>query len=324
MAAAAAKNTAVRPGFSFLICPDAQLLLEKVEEDAKAYEASSPTPLKRLNFWGDEPPETSFWSALSTMDLFGSANLVVVRQANLWNAATWKVLDTTLSKPLPGSIPIFCIENEWDKGKPKIPAIIAKKKCYQFAQKKGWIWQYPGLTDNSVKGYLQAEAKSRGLVLSPDAVKYLADNTPRQAGVLTHELDKLAILSDGKTTVTVDMLGTAQWSAEAKTFECISAILRGDLKGTWKEIAKLDLHDTTTALGFLGLVSWHFRTLWMLLVGEPVRGKLTPALAQRLGHAKISTALNLIVETEQAVKTGTNIRQAVELLASRLLNLCHG
>lgn len=324
MAVAAAKNTAVRPGFSFLICPDAQLLLEKVEEDAKAYAASSPAPLKRLNFWGDEPPESSFWSALSTMDLFGSASLVVVRQANLWPIAVWKLLDNVLSKPLGGSIPIFCLEDS-DKGKIKIPAIITKRKCYQFAQKKGWIWEDQGLTDKTVAKYILDQAKSRGLVLSPAAVKYLAENTPRQAGVLAHELDKLTLLSDGKTPVTVDMLGTAQWSAEAKTFECISAILRGDLKGTWKEIAKLDLHDTTTALGFLGLVSWHFRTLWMLLVGEPTRaGLLKPALAQRLGHAKISKALNLIVETDHAIKTGTDLRQAVELLASRLLNLCHG
>ena len=99
-----------RPGFLFLSCPDSQILLEEVEARARAW-APQDGPFKRLCFWGDEPPDNSFWEALNLRDLFGSVRLVVVRQAHLWHADVWKLLDKMLARPLTGSFPIFSIHS---------------------------------------------------------------------------------------------------------------------------------------------------------------------------------------------------------------------
>ena len=108
-----AQEQSQRPGFLFLSCPDSQILLEEVEARARAW-APQDGPFKRLCFWGDEPPDNSFWEALNLRDLFGSVRLVVVRQAHLWHADVWKLLDKMLARPLTGSFPIFCLENAQD------------------------------------------------------------------------------------------------------------------------------------------------------------------------------------------------------------------
>ncbi len=317
-----AGQVAAHPGFLFMVCPDVQLLLEAVEEQARL-NAPADGPLKRVCFWGDEAPGSAFWEALSVRDLFGSRRLVLVRMANLWTASAWKILDKALSRPLGGSWPIFCLENDWDRGAPKIPAVIARTRCLAFAKKQRWMWTSPGITDRTVREYVRAQAGARGLRLAPETLERLCEDTPRQAGVIAAELDKLALLSDGGP-LSADMLGTAQWSPDAQVFTCVSCLMRGDARGTWRELARSTDLDSG-ALGVMGVITWHLRTLWQLMAGEPCRaGRLTAGMARSLGPARLTAAMNMVMDAEQAVKTGAPGRQTVEMLCSRLLQLFRG
>ncbi|MDO5536039.1 MAG: DNA polymerase III subunit delta [Desulfovibrionaceae bacterium] len=309
-----------RPGFLFLVCPDVQLLLETVEAKARQYQPAE-GPFKRVCFWGDELPGSAFWEALSVRDLFGSMRMVLVRQANLWPTAVWKTLDKMLARPLGGSWPVFCIENDWDRGKAKIPAAITKTRCLAFAGKQGWMWSNPGITDYTVRDYVRSQAGARGLKLAPATIERLCEDTPRQAGVLSAELDKLSLLSDG-SPVQPDMLGTAEWSAEAQVFTCVSCIFKGDAAGAWREIGRTTDMEAA-ALPMLGVMTWHLRTLWQLLAGDsvPKAGSLKPAMAQQIGAARLSSAMDLVMEADAAIKTGGSGRQIMELLCSRLLRL---
>ena len=313
---------AVRPGYLFLICPDTQLMLDKIHEEVHKFEASSSFPVNRAFFWGFEECDSSFNDALTTRDLFGTATLVVVRQANLWPAAAWNMVDRLLSRQWGDNFPIFCIEGEWKKGKPQVPAVISKKQCYKFAEKKGWTWQSPGITDKDISAYIVKKAKEKNITLAPATVKKLHEDLPRQAGIITQELDKLALLSSGTGPVQPELLGTAKWSAEADIFPCVTAIFNGNAQAAWKELSKIADWESS-AMGFLGLVTWFIRTLWQLLAGEPAGyTSLNRNMAARIGYARLAQAMSLAVDAEEGIKTGTNPRQAIEFLAMRLLALC--
>ncbi len=318
---AAAKNTkAVRPGYLFLICPDTQVMLEKINEEVHKFEASSSFPIKRASFWGFEEPDSSFNAAMTTRDLFGTATLVLVRQAHLWPADTWNMVDRLLSRQWGDNFPIFCIENEWKKGKPQIPAIISKKQCYKFAEKKGWTWLDQGITDKNISAYIVKTAKEKKIDLAPATVKKLHEDMPRQAGIIMQELDKLALLSSGTGPVQPELLGTAKWSSELNMYPCVTAIFNGNDKAAWKDLPKIQ--DTEEVMGFLGLVTWYIRNLWQILAGEPAGNNyLDRNLAARIGYAGLAKAMSLVVDAEEGIKTGTPPRQAIEFLAMRLLTL---
>lgn len=311
-----------RPGFLFLSCPDTQLLLEEVEARARAW-APAGAPFKRLCFWGDEPPDNAFWEALNLRDLFGSVRLVLVRQAHLWHADVWKLLDKTLARPLTGSFPIFCLENAQEgRGKVKIPQVIDKLKCMKFATKMGWTWANAGLTDKTIRAYVARQAKDRGLQLDPMALTLLSENTPKFAGVVAAELDKLVLLAkDGR--VSVDMLATADWSAEGQSFSCLNYLMQGKEAQVWSELARLgDLDDQAFML--LGLLAWNFRTLWLLMVdgysGRPVFS-VNAAMARRIGPARLANCMTCVLDAEVAIKTGTQPRQAIEITFAKLLQI---
>ena len=320
MAAPASANAQERPGFCFLSCPDTQMLLEAVDAQAKAW-AGNGQPLKRVTFWGDEPPSDAFWECLSVRDLFGSMRLVLVRQANNWKAETWKLLDKLLARPLTGSYPVFCLENEWDRHKLKVPATIQRLACFKFAQKKGWFWSSPGITDKTAQGYVSEQAKARGLKLAPGTLTSLVQSAPHRAGVLAAELDKLALLAEPGQPVPPAMLATADWSPEAESFDCINHLMRGNARGVWEELAKMtDLGST--ALGLLGLVAWKFRAHWLVLVGdEQPRFGVSMDDARRMGHAGLSRAMELVLDAEIGIKTGMDPRQMVEMTFMKLLTI---
>lgn len=326
-----AATPASRPGFLFLVCPDVQLLRDHVEELVGRFPAKAAS-YDRFCYWGDEPPPDSFWENLSLTDLFGSQRLLLVRMANHWQAPIWHKLDKALARPLSGSWPIFCLEADWEKGKPKLPLFISKLHSLAFAEKKGWIWRNPGLTERNLRAYIERQAASRGLAFDPQLLARFADSVPPRAEIVLNELDKLSLLTagSGDGRITADMLGTADWSPDANLFSCAEALLRGDEQATWREYSRVDDADKAV-FPMLGILALNFRRLWQSMAGEPVRffgstATMMPALARRLGAAGLSKAMGLILDTEVGIKSGkySPQSQGLEFLLSSLLPLCKG
>lgn len=92
-------HSTARPGFLFLICPDAQLLRERFGQAEKDNPPQDGGSWDRSCYWGDTDPPQDFWSNLSETSLFGTSHFIVVRQANLWAPSLWRRLDKILSRP---------------------------------------------------------------------------------------------------------------------------------------------------------------------------------------------------------------------------------
>lgn len=330
-----------KPGFSFLVCPDSRLLRAHLEEQLAAF----PPPggqWERHVYWGDEEPPPRFWEQLSLQGLFGTPRALVVRQAQLWPAAAWKKVSRALARPSDQSWPFFCLEVNWEKGQPKIPAHMAKLRCMGFADEQGWLWRHEGLNERLIKRHVQQRAQALALRFEPDALEQFCASVPPDAQAIENELDKLLLLraayrerqaaqdaAPDAGIIKAAMLATASWSPECNIFACIRHMEAGNLAAVWKELARSRDGDSLL-FSLLALLAREMRLLWQIWAGEKVRLHPSEAgfkrqLAARLGPTALAEGMAAIVDAEWQVKSGRRTpEQSLEFLAARLTGLLGG
>lgn len=307
-----------RPGFSFLISPDSALLKSGLDKLVSGH----PPPgknWKRAVFWGDEEPDGNFWNSLNQMGLFASHTLIIVRQAELWNAAVWKQLDAALARRLEHAWPLLCLEVQWEKGKPKIPACIQKSRCFALAEKKGWLCSWPPLSGAELQRFAQNQAKTLALRLSSSDLADLCSSVAPDANSITNELKKLSLLSPDERA---GLLSSGGLFHENDAFRLIKKLMAGDLAGVWKELWANN--DEGLLFFVLALLARELRLLWQLASGEeprmhPSEAQRKRALAKKLGHAGLSQCFSLLAQTEWNVKSGrASPGQALESLCAQI------
>ena len=167
-------RVSVRPGFRFLVCPDAELLRRRVE--ALSTGLGGGAQVGRKVFWGDDEPfPPAYWAELTTQNLFSTPSVLVLRRAEALKAEAWDRLDEGVKLAASTVLPVFCLEGRWKGGKPPVPHFLPKRGFWQIAEKRDWIWQSPGLTDASLPKFLDDWAAERGLALAPQAKRALID-----------------------------------------------------------------------------------------------------------------------------------------------------
>lgn len=288
-----------RPAFSFFVCPDPQLLAGRLDEclaDGRP---------ERHVYWGDEEPPPIFWSQLCQESLFGSGRCMIIRQANLWPQAVWKRLSGALERVSAQCWPIFCLEVPFEKGKPKIPAHIAKSHCFIAAGKKGWTWLRPALAGAQIKRHVLERSASLGLRFEPAALAQFCSEIPPDARVIENELQKFSLAGTG--TVTPDMTELCPWCPDGNIFSLIRCVMQGDVAGAWREAAR-SREKEKLLFGLLALLAREFRKNWS---AAGLRGR----------HA-LADATDLLAMTEYRIKSGQiGIEQALESLIADLCGI---
>ena len=314
-----------KPGFSFLVCPDGHMLRSALD-DALAACPPERGQWERHVFWGDEEPPPRFWELLSLEELFGASRAVVVRQAQLWPAAVWKKLSRAIARPSGRVWPVFCLEGEWEKRRPKIPAHITRLRCFAFADGRGWVWRGEGLTERDVPRHVRERARALGLAFEPQALEQFCASVPPDGLAIENELAKLRLMA-GDAPVTSAMTAAGGWTPECNVFACIRRMESGDLAGVWRELARSDDGDRLL-FSLLALLAREWRLLWQLLAGEEVRlhpsdASFKRALAQRLGTAGLAQGFAALADAEWQVKSGRRSpSQSLESLAAAMTALC--
>ncbi len=319
---------AARPAFSFLVCPDSQLLRFRLEDEAKAHPPAC-GPRERHVYWGDEDPPPRFWEQLGLQGLFGTERIVVVRQAQLWKKDVWEKISRVLARPSAQCWPFFCLEGPWEKGQPKIPACIGKQQCMAFADRQKWIWRNPGLDEKGVRRHFEKRAAEIGLSLTPDAVARICAALPPDAQAVENEVQKLSLLqtAQSRDSDANDAVPSAEAVKKdfADAFACIRHLEAGDLPSLLKELQRTrDLKASFYSLA--PMLAREIRMLWQIKVGERV---FLPAsvlpfkqrLAANLSTKALSQAMSCVVEAEWAIKRGLcDETQSLERLLVRILS----
>lgn len=317
-----------RPGFSFLVCPDPELLRLRVA--ALLAGAGGAEPWERKTHWGDEELAARFWQDMGSANLMGSRTAVVLRRAEKLKAEDWERFVPALRGFNEGVWPFFCLEGEWDRGKAAIPKVLSKHKFWTVAEKKGWVWQSRGLFGDGMAAFVRTWTQERGLKVRPDALKALCQALPEDAGAAALELSKLELALGPDKTIGPAEVELIAPSGEMDFFEFVGALSKqGATAEVWERVIQNHAESRTMLFQLTSYLASEARAWWMILSGEEgkVRGspyalKHKAEMARRVGLAGAAAVFDFCMEAELEVKTGSmDEEQVLELLVSRLARL---
>ncbi len=313
--------TMSRPGFTFCICPDPELLLEHVRQELDRHEPEC----RMKTFWADEELPEAYWGHFHQRALTGQTTALLLRRCEKLASATWKSLSSLLNRHRRQVWPIFCVETEWSGNKPPIPAGLSRLKCWQLAKSKGWIWQTPGLDQAGLRRYIKEWADKRGIYVRRDFMQRALAALPLDAALVRGELDKLELWAWESRELGSEEAGLLSVEPETDVFAFLRSMQRGEKLTVWKRIIQGQMGtDSAAFLPFLHLILREARILWQLLCGEEVRlpaavKKEKLQLARSMGLAGLSGLWSHVLEAETGFKSGEwSQHQALDILVANL------
>ncbi|WP_415718724.1 DNA polymerase III subunit delta [Maridesulfovibrio sp.] len=316
-----------RPGYMFLICPDAELLHANI---AELQEKHGATDYEKKVYWADEDLPPQFWDDLTLQTLFGSSKIVILRRAHKLKAAVWDNIDKTVASLSSSSFLFICLESQWKGKTTPIPAVLKKRKCWKYAEKQKWFWKSAGLDEKSIAGFVGKWARANGLQIDSQVLNVLAKALPKDARAARLELDKLDLAAGSERKILMEHVGLIAHSEEMDFFAFMRSMSEGgDPVEIWRRV--LTNHSEKDSMIFMLTASLtrEARALWMMIHGEDSEVRLPPfvkkqkqTLAQRLGPIRIARLFDIVMEAEIGIKTGQRKpEQALELLVAALTSL---
>lgn len=307
-----------RPGYSILVCADPELIRDRVAELLAGQSFVART------FWGDEDLPDRYWQTLTVPSMMGPPNAVVLRRAEGRDEEFWSRLDPVLAMARPSIWPMFCFEAEWSRGKPGPPKVATTRRFWAAAQKRGWIWEHPGLTRTNIGQELDRFASRHGLTFAPGVKKKLAESLPLTAIALRGELAKIRLLAGDEQIIRPGHLGALDVLAPFDIFAFLRQMQTSQGRTqAWDRL----LNDPAMASGdmlfpVVALLVREARILWQLAHGDDGKVQLHPGiksdkkrLAERLGPARIARFWDLALRADTDIKTGRlRPAQAMEIL----------
>lgn len=316
-----------RPGFSILVCPDQEMLRRRLER-LTALEGGG---YARQVFWGDADDfGPAFWQALATVSLFAQPRNVVLRRAEGLPGDFWE----KLARPLAGFNehvwPVICLEGAHDSKKgPSLPKGLAERPYWKVGLQKGWVWQSPGLTQDTVLPTLKEWAQAHQLRFAQGVLAELARMLPLDMTAAARELEKLELCAD-KGEIRREHLAVVSFHEELDMFAFLKAIEAGqDHAEVWDKVFKQQLiSEDAFVFQFLAVLLREARQMWQLLhedsefSGHPYVRKIKTPMAQQLGRVRLAKLWDLAMTAEAAIKAGQRSPdQALEALVADLYAL---
>ncbi len=312
------------PGFSFCFCPDSRLIRTQVEKSLADNAPASSDGWERHAYWGDDPLPAAFWENLTLQGLFSTPKALIVHNAQNIPADAWKRISAALACPLGDVWPFFCLQTEFERGQPKIPAHIARLQCLAFAEKRGWVWSSAGLDARSRAAFVQTEAKRLSLILAPGALEAVCARLPFDASAIAAEMEKIALAAPADGTVQASLAEILEYEPEPDIFSLIRLLQQGQTASVWRQTLASGRGTESMVFAFLAALAREARQLWQLLTGESVRlpPQIIPAktaLARSLGFAGTARLWQLALEADKGIKSGErSVDQAMENLIAGL------
>jgi DNA polymerase-3 subunit delta len=318
-----------RPGYSFLACPDPEIVRERVDRLL----AESGQDFAKEVFWGDEELGAPFWSALTVGSLFSGRRAVVLRRAEACPAEFWPKLASALRGFNDAVWPFFCLEGPFDRKGPKMPKGLAEQPYFKVAEKRKWLFVSPGLTRRDMGPLLADWAARRGLAFGAGVAEGLAAALPPDLAHADNELAKLELVLGDRTTIEPGDLAHLSYHEGMDGFGFLDALAGGrDPVAVWREIFDKELAGEEMVFPFLGLLLYEARIMWRLAAGEAGDVRLPPfvlqkkeAMARRLGTAGLTRLFEAAFAAEAGIKSGARRPdQAMEYLAAELFRVFGG
>lgn len=307
-------------GFYFCHCPDMQLAKEYMENSYISSFGDAWLHAEKRSFWNEDIG--AYLSQLDTITFETKNKIFYIRNAHELSLEQWKKISGALSKPRSDILSVFFLNNALDKGKLKVPQAVQKLKCFEFAHKKGWIFESVGVTDKNFVQILKKEAKEKyNLTLSNDICSLLKDILSPDYNSINNILAQLSLVADenGQGEVSANVIAQlTNYTPELVWFNIINKIETGKSADVWKLFYKASNQiDESSIFPFLALMMREMRTLWKIKANEQVylpnsQVDNKTAIAAKLGFTNIAKIISLLCFAEYAIKSGK--KKSVETL----------
>ncbi len=299
-------------GFYFCHCPDMQLAKEHIENTYIRSFGDVWINAERHIVWTDEI--NAFLFVLDSIGFETKNKIYYLRDCHELTLEQWKKISLALAKPRTDVFPVFFIHNALDKGKLKLPQVIQKQKCFEFAQKKGWIFESVGITEKNFVQTIKNEAKLKyDLNLSSDVLNILKEILSPDYNSINNILAQLSLFAGqaGQNEISPSIVAQlTNYTPELVLFDVIKKIETGSSR----EVFKLLFNDArqiedSYLFAFIALMMREMRLLWKIKAKEQVflpSSQIKPKtdIAVRLGFTNISKIISLLCFAEFAVKSG--------------------
>ncbi len=297
-------------GFYFCHCPDVQLAKEYMEEYISSF-GNEWIKAERHTFWVDDLLSNKFFIALDEVSFEIKKKIFFIRDTHELNAEIWKRLSLALGKPREDVFPIFFINNTLDKGKLKLPVLIQKQKCFEFAKKQKWYFESIGITEKNFAQILLKEAKQKyDLSLSNDIIHILQNTLSPDYNSINNVLAQLYLFSEnGEININV-VAQLTNYTPELGLFDIVKKIETGKAKEVWSFFIKEGrIVEDSYLFAFIAIMAREMRLLWKIKANEPtfLNNQILnykTKIAQQLGFTYISKIISLLTFAEFSVKSG--------------------
>ncbi|HET7630199.1 MAG TPA: DNA polymerase III subunit delta [Candidatus Saccharimonadales bacterium] len=288
-------------------------LKRAVDEDLKAFDDK----YEIVRISADKLTTDGLAQLLTGISLFGASQAVV-----LTRLAEDKLLWDKLAELLPRvdvDQPVLIVEPTLDK----------RTKAYKLLAEVAKLREFKQPTDYQLVDWLQAEARSSGANLEPEAARYLIRFVGTDQARLASELDKLVLVSSSIDRELIDKY--CQPTPEASAYEIIDLVVAGKRTELADKLAALSANQDPYM--FFGLLSSQVVGLQALKAAgqRPTAeiakdlslsayalGKLRP-LSTRLDASRIKLMLGALADCDMQIKTSsTSPWQAIELALMKL------
>jgi len=315
------------PGFYFCTCPDALLSKQHIEVLLNSFDDEWQSKIEKYVFWPDELVDSKFWNALTLQNLSATPKLIIVRAAHTILAADWKKISSALATPRTAILPVFFLECAWEKGQAKIPAHIAKLKCFEFAKKKNWNYDNVGINDKNISSYLIKEGKKNNLQFDREVLNMLCETAIPDARSIQTLLSQLSLLAeDGKINPQVISQITA-YAPDMIIFDLIRDMENCNFPKIWKRLALENDKGESFLFPLIALLARDARVLWQICAGEnpyihPSAKEFKMRQAKKLGFLGITEIFKMVLDADLSVKSGkSDTLQTLEKLITNYSSL---
>lgn len=308
----------------YLFTGDEQLMIRQALELLKK-ELIDPEYADFNLVWldGEESSPDKLFSALETMPFFQDRKLVVVKDAPYFKSSQDKLSDAQrerleglLNNPAEDTVLVF-LAPQTDKRKRVSKALIAKGQWVSFDK----------LERPDYEKWLQKQAESAGIPLPSTELKYLIEvsgyldkNSEKNLLDISSSLERLfgfAGKSSGITRAHIDAI--FEKPLEYNIFMMVDHIAEGNVSQALAMLRELQ-EDGEAEIKILFMIARHYRILLRIKLNADARvpekemaskAGVPPFLvkkyitqANRIGFQGIKKALEQILESDRAMKTG--------------------
>ena len=189
-----------------------------------------------------------------------------------------------------------------------------------------------------IEAWIMARARQRGVGLSSEAVRRLADLVGPNLWILSSEIEKLAVYSGGRLVGEEDVAALVPAAREANVFTMVDAVVEGRVQ-TACQLLERAFEDGQTVAGLFALILRHYRNLLLAKdlvaaglnaqqVGARLRVHNDFALNKLLEQASRATVPLLEASYRRLLEADTSIKRGIyaeeltlELLVTDLAGL---